>query len=163
LRKAERAVVTPDQLVLTPEQHAAWVKKLYGEAVGKGIINDAFLAGHTNLAEIAAQIKSPSSDREKGATLLMRSSTESTAETGKNAASEPESRLAPVTDPMEILLLASLPVTDNDFEALAAERAKAVRTYLLSTGKVEAERVFLTQSQTGGVRTDGSRAYLQFQ
>ena len=58
--------------------------------------------------------------------------------------------------------MAAIPVTDGDFEALASERAKAVRAYLLQTGKVEAGRLFLTENQTGGVRSDGSRAYLQF-
>jgi hypothetical protein len=42
------------------------------------------------------------------------------------------------------------------------ERAKAVRAYVLSTGKVEASRLYLTENQTGGVRSDGSRVYLQF-
>ncbi len=63
---------------------------------------------------------------------------------------------------MEVVLVASIPVTDNDFEALVSERAKAVRAYILATGKVEAKRLFLAENQTGGVRSDGSRAYLQF-
>jgi hypothetical protein len=63
---------------------------------------------------------------------------------------------------MEALLLATIPVTDGDFEALASERAKAVRAYILQTGKVEATRLFLAENQTGGVRSDGSRVYLQF-
>ena len=63
---------------------------------------------------------------------------------------------------MEVLLVASIPVTDNDFEALVSERAKAVRAYLLASGKVEASRLFLAENQTGGVRSDGSRVYLQF-
>jgi hypothetical protein len=60
LRKSERAATTPDQIILTPEQHAAWVKKLYGEALDKGVINAAFIAANTNLAAIAAQIPSRS-------------------------------------------------------------------------------------------------------
>jgi methionine salvage enolase-phosphatase E1 len=64
---------------------------------------------------------------------------------------------------MEILLLAAIPITDNDFETLAEDRAKAVRAYILQSGKVEASRLFLTENQTGGVRSDGSRVYLQFQ
>ena len=74
-----------------------------------------------------------------------------------------QSKLAPPADPMEVLLLAAIPISDSDLEALAAERAKAVRAYILQTGKVEATRLFLTENQTGGVRSDGSRAYLQFQ
>jgi hypothetical protein len=63
---------------------------------------------------------------------------------------------------MEALLLAAIPITDGDFETLASDRARAVRAYILQTGKVEAARLFLTENQTGGVRSDGSRAYLQF-
>ena len=64
-------------------------------------------------------------------------------------------------DPMELALRNSMTVGDSDFAALAADRAKAVRAYLLQTGKVEADRVFLTETQPGGVKTQGSRAYLQ--
>jgi hypothetical protein len=38
-----------------------------------------------------------------------------------------------------------------------------VRTYFLQTGKIEDTRLFLNESQSGGVRSDGSRVYLQFQ
>ena len=65
-------------------------------------------------------------------------------------------------DPKETLLLATIPVTDGDFEALASDRAKAVRAYILQTGKVEAARLFLAENQSGGVNSDGSRVYLQF-
>ena len=71
LRKSERAATTPGQITLTPEQHAAWVKKLYGEAWDKGVINTAFIAANTNLMAIAAQIPSRSVKTEKGATILM--------------------------------------------------------------------------------------------
>jgi methionine salvage enolase-phosphatase E1 len=60
------------------------------------------------------------------------------------------------------LLLATIPVTDNNLETHAADCAKAVRAYILQTGKVEAARLFFTENQTGGVRSDGSRVYLQF-
>ena len=58
LHKAERAATTPSQITLTPEERAAWVKKLYSEALGKGVINPAFIAANTNLMAIAAQIPS---------------------------------------------------------------------------------------------------------
>jgi methionine salvage enolase-phosphatase E1 len=66
-----------------------------------------------------------------------------------------------VVDPTEVVLLASIPVSDNDFETLASDRAKAVRAYILASGKVEATRLFLMENQTGGVRSDGNRVYLQ--
>jgi len=34
---------------------------------------------------------------------------------------------------------------------------------MLQSDKVEDTRLFLTENQTGGVRADGSRVYLQFQ
>ena len=64
---------------------------------------------------------------------------------------------------MEALLLATFPVSDADFETLAAARAKAVQTYLLQTGKVDAARIFLTANGAGTMRREGSRANLQFQ
>jgi hypothetical protein len=162
LRKSERATTTPGQLTLTPEQHTAWVKKLYSEAVGKGVINAAFIAANTNLIAIAAQIPSRSGKTEKSATTLMKRSLTTAPKSSKAAATSHQTKPAAPTDPMEALLLATLPVTDSDFEALASERAKAVRAYILQTGKVEAARLFLTENQTGGVRSDGSRVYLQF-
>jgi hypothetical protein len=64
---------------------------------------------------------------------------------------------------MEALLLATIAVSDDDLAALATDRAKAVRAYILQSGKVEDARLFLTANQAGGVRSDGSRVHLQFQ
>ncbi len=72
LDKSEHAATTPDQITLTPEQHAAWVKKLYDEAWDEGVINTEFITANTNLAALAAQIPSRSAKIEKGATLLMK-------------------------------------------------------------------------------------------
>jgi hypothetical protein len=110
-----------------------------------------------------AQIKSQTTQLEKGATMLMKGSQSSVQKSSNTVAAAPSpSKLAPPADPMEVLLLATIPVTDSDLATLAADRAKAVRAYLLATGKVEASRLFFSENQTGGVRSDGSRAYLQF-
>ena len=151
-RKSERATTTPGQIVLTPEQRAAWVKKLYGEAVGKGVINPAFIAANTNLMALAAQIPPSSSETEKGATYLVKGLPEARPKSSKAAAASGHAQAAAPADPKELLLLASIPITDNDFAALAADRAKAVRAYILATGKVEAGRLFLTENKTGGVK-----------
>jgi hypothetical protein len=162
LGKSERATTTPDQITLTPKEHAAWVKKLYGEALDKGVISAAFIAAHTNLAALAAQIPSRSGRTDKGATVLMKGPTTAAPKPSKPAGVSNQFQPVAPADPMEALLLAAIPVTDGDFEALASDRAKAVRAYILQTGKVEAARLFLTENQTGGVRSDGSRVYLQF-
>ena len=50
----------------------------------------------------------------------------------------PATKLVPPPEPMEALLLATFPVSDADFQTLAAGRAHSVQAYLLQTGKVEA-------------------------
>jgi hypothetical protein len=164
LGKSERAATTPDQIILTPDERAHLVKKLYNEALSDGRITPALIAADTNLAAIAAQIKSRSPKIEKGATVLMNNPNSIAQKSSGVAAAAPsQSKLAPLADPKEALLAAVIPVSDGDFETLAADRAKAVRAYILQSGKVEAARLFLKENQTGGVRSGGSRVYLQFQ
>ena len=163
LRKSQQATVTPEQVNLTPAERADLVKKLYNEAWAKGQITPAMLAANTNLVAAVAQIKSKTARVQKDATFLVKGLPTSTQPTpGTMTATPSELKLPPIADPMEVLLVASIPVTDNDFEALVSERAKAVRAYLLASGKVETSRLFLAENQTGGVRSDGSRVYLQF-
>jgi hypothetical protein len=164
LGKSGRAATTPDKIVLTPDERTHWVKKFYNEALSDGTITPALIAANTNLAAIAAQIKSRLPKIEKGATVLIdHSNFAAQKSSGVAATASSQSKLAPLADPTEALLAAMIPVSDNDLEALATDRAKAVRAYIFQTGKVEAGRLFLTENQTGGVRSDGSRVYLQFQ
>src|SRR4029077_7289260 len=72
-----------------------------------------------------------------------------------------KSQRAAVADALELALMDIIPVTDDDFRLLAAERAKAARKHLLQSGKVESERVFLTEGASGAVKSQGSRVYLQ--
>jgi outer membrane protein OmpA-like peptidoglycan-associated protein len=48
---------------------------------------------------------------------------------------------------MQDWLLARLEVSDDDFRQLAARRAAAVRDYILATGQVEPERLFLSDEK----------------
>jgi len=162
LGKADRAGTTPDQLVLTPGQRTSWVKKLFAEAEDSGKITPALIAANTNLTAAIAQLVARSAHAEKGGELLMKAAPTGTTNSVGTAVAA-QSKLPPPADPMEALLLATIPVSDGDLESLAADRAKAVRAYLLQSGKVEDKRLFLTENQTGGVRADGSRVYLQFQ
>jgi len=158
LRKSEQATNSVDQIVLDPEVRAAWVSKLYGQAVSAGKITPELIAANTNLAAFVAQVAPPKSNDKKGSSLLMRQEVtgDSTA-----AAATYHTKLVPPPTAQEALLLATYPVTESDLEALAAARAKAVQNYLLQSGKVEASRLFLT-TKGGVLRSDGSRAYLQF-
>ena len=161
LRKSERATNSVDQIVLAPDERAHWVKKLYGEAVADNKITPQLIAANTNLASYAAQVLPRKLAIEKGATKLMKSGPTAKEQSAANAAYH--TKLVPPPVPMEAVLLATFAVSDSDLETLAASRAKVVRAYLLENGKVEAPRLFLKEDQAAGLRSDGSRVYLQFQ
>jgi hypothetical protein len=164
LGKAEHAATTPDQMVLTPEERASVVKQLFVQAQAAGKITPEILAANTNLAAAVAQISSRKVEFKNGASMLMQPSPAGSPDTSTNSAAlTAQSKLPPPSDPMEALVLATIPISGSDLEALATDRAKAVRAYILQSGKVEDTRLFLTENQTGGVRSDGSRVYLQFQ
>ncbi len=160
LRKSERATNSVDQVVLAPDERAHWVKKLYAEAVADNKITPQLIAAHTNLAVYAAAVLPRRLATEKGAVMLVKP--DRTANTQSAAGTGYQTKLVPPPDPMEAVLLVTFPIGENDLETLAASRAKAVRAYLLQTGKVEAARLFLKEDQTAGLRSDGSRVYLQF-
>jgi hypothetical protein len=159
LRKSERATNTVDQVTLTPDERQSLVKKLYHEALADSRITPAILAANTNLTTIAAQVPSRSGSSEKGATFLEKKREPAAA---KSSGISAQPKLPAIADPVEVLLSAIIPVSDSDLATLAADRAKAVRAYILQTGKVEAKRIFLVENQATGVRSDGNRAYLQF-
>jgi len=49
---------------------------------------------------------------------------------------------------MKKLMLANLKVTEEDLKALAAERARAIQGYLLQSGQIEPERIFIVEAKT---------------
>jgi hypothetical protein len=160
LRKDEQATNTVDQLAVTPDERASWVKTIYREAVDAGKITPELIAANTNLAAYAAQALPQKKTYEKGAAMLMNASSSASQKPEKPAVYQ--TKLVPPPDPTEALLLATYEIGPGDLETLAANRAKAVQDYLLKTGKVTADRLFLKQSEEGSLRNDGSRVYLQF-
>ena len=75
LRKSAQATNSVDQLVLTPDDRAHYVKKFYGEAEAAGKITPELIAANTNLAAYAAQVLPRKLTAEKGATKLELSAT----------------------------------------------------------------------------------------
>ncbi|HLX68326.1 MAG TPA: DUF748 domain-containing protein [Verrucomicrobiae bacterium] len=160
LRKADRAATTPDQIVIAPEERPALIKALYADMSAKGLI----VASNTN-GTSKVVVPPPSlyknAEAQHGATELLRKQN-IPAPVAQSTASAGQSQAA-ATDPFELALLNSISVPDDDFQTLAANRAKAAREYILQGGKVEAERVFLTESKTTGLKTEGPRVYLDLQ
>jgi hypothetical protein len=158
LRKSERATNSVEQIILTPDDRAHYVKKFYGEALAAKKITPELIAANTSLAAYAAQVLPRNLRVRKGSEMLRHAAVTAT----KPVAAPPVTKLVPPPDPMEAVLLATYPVSETDLEMLAANRAKAVQAYILQAGKVEAGRLFLKESQADGLRQDGSRVYLQF-
>lgn len=154
LRKSEQARLTAEQVELTPEEYAAMVGKAQARAA-----TAAALTGRTNppAATNAPATARPSPVRaapkaaaeNKGATALLRE-----ARPAEAAAAPPD---------IEGQLLSLIEITEADFAALRTERAKRVKEYILGTGKVEAERVFLREAAEPGAGNKGSRVYLHLQ
>jgi hypothetical protein len=165
LGKAKRALTTPDEMALSPDERAALVAQAYNEAVNSGQITPAVISANTNLNAIAVQIEKQSAQNKKQGVLLEEESQAMMAQpaTGTAGVKSPMFKLPPPADPREALLEALIPISDSDLETLAIERAKAVRTYILASGKVEAGRLFLAQSENGGLRQEGCRVYLQLE
>ncbi|HXF10248.1 MAG TPA: hypothetical protein VN625_05640, partial [Desulfuromonadaceae bacterium] len=155
LRKSSQATNSADQIVIPAEDRPRWVKKLFGEASAAGKITPQLIAENTNLAVYAA-VALPKSKTSKGATQLFHKAVAA----GTNNVYR--TMLVPPPDATEALLMATIPVTENDLETLAATRARVVQAYLLKTGKVDAGRLFLKESTPEGLRRDGCRVYFQF-
>jgi hypothetical protein len=152
LRKSDRTATTPEQVIVAPEERAALVKRLYADAMSKGLI----VASSTNADGVATPLPPvyvSGTIARGGMDLLKKEVAAPVAETAR-------AQFPGVTDSYELAFLTSLPVTETELQTLAADRAKAVREYFLQTGKVEAERLFLTENQTA-VKREGSRVYLQ--
>lgn len=160
LSQSESATNSVEQLTLTPAERASGLAELLDQAVAAKIITPEFIAAHTNLAAYAAEVLAPPPEAKKGGEMLI--FRPPAAGAAPESGSISGSKLVPPPDPVEAVLLATIPVSDAELATLAAGRARAVQTYLLQTGKVEAGRVFLTARGAGDVRRDGSRTYLQF-
>jgi hypothetical protein len=152
LGKSEQAQVKPEQVRLSPEEYAAYVRVAYAAAVQAGTATN--LAPGTTAAErlpvtpragLSAQTAKITST-EKGATALMK-----------------PSQTSPVAEPntMEQTVLETVKITDEDLNQLATRRAKVLQQKLLEGGKIEAERITLAPSESSTNRT--ARVYFHLQ
>ena len=159
LRESARAATPPDQVTLAPDERGNLVQKLYREALAQGRI-DLSATNSNALPERVAASPSSALAGQKAATVMMRSM-EGPPPPAVTPVAGGTNRVAQGMSDIEWALARSMAVGDADFQALATRRAKVVRAYILQTGKVEPQRIFLAKEQGGSVRTDGARAYLQ--
>ena len=165
-------IAPPDQLQVTPEENLAMITKLYDAKFPPGTEFGA------PLPEKPAVTAAPEPPEKKNvlqrliATLTGRDGAATNdRDTELNELKENYESAKEVADgtglPLEEMvgrLAEAVEVTDNDLQALAADRAKCVRDYLLNEGKIAADRLFLAQGtvkQTA--ESKGPRVFLSLQ
>jgi uncharacterized protein DUF748 len=157
LRKFDQEGITPDKVTITPEERPDLVQKMYADYLAKGLIVTN-TAGGTNAVIPPPPTRRANTAAERGASQLMARGQAATPQPAAVASAQ-----AAVTDVYELAILNSISVADEDYQGLASDRAKAVREYILQSGKVEGERLFLTEAKAGSLKTEGPRVYLQLQ
>ena len=140
LRKSEQSLISPERVVVSPEERSRFVADLYRRFAVQTQTSAERSQPLIKLATASAKV-------EKGAALLVQQP-------------KPEEQKEQVTA-MESELLESMIIDESDLQALAAERARQVQMYLLEAGKVEPERVYLTRTTEPAASSKGSRVYLQ--
>jgi len=83
-----------------------------------------------------------------------------TGKKAKDAPPPPAPPPPPTTDEMESKLTGTISITPDDLRALAADRGKAVRDYLIERGQVPADRLFLTEAAAKEGREPAPRVWL---
>lgn len=168
-RAADPDIAPPEQLEISPEAHAAMVKKLHDEKFPSG-------AGSNDATEPVGPrpppsvVPSPRADANKS---LFRRLVD--ALRSDKPAGNPVERAEPVSPPTDDLvtgpaqeemtgrLVEAMEVTEDDLRALAGARAQRVRDYFLREGKITADRLFLAQGNATGKESKGPRVLLSLQ
>ncbi|MFO1488427.1 MAG: DUF748 domain-containing protein [Verrucomicrobiota bacterium] len=163
LRKSERTTTAPDQVSLTAEEREKWVRRLFDNLPVTASTTPTNVIA-TNASPAMAVTAPPANRRAavplKGATAQMnlKPAVPVLVQTSTNGQTVVVSPQTP-----EQVLLGRIEITESDLETLAAERARAVRDYLQQGGRVEPERIFITEKQPGNLKASGSKAFLQLQ
>jgi hypothetical protein len=148
LRRSEQAQTSPEQIGLSDEEYQAYVQTAYRAMIQTNPAPDKPETGDLKAKQIE-RTTAPASDPDlKGAAALM-----------KRPVSTPA---LPTTD-MEQALLATIPVTNDDLNQLALERARRTQEKILASGKIEANRVSLKPSDTGDSSKPAARVYFHLE
>ncbi len=138
LRKSEQNFTSPDKIVVAPDERAVLLAELYGKAFPQ--------TASGNSRSTADKLLRPIRPESKGAIALVQQA-------------KPEELASAIAD-LQQQLIEAMTIDDAELLALAAERARKVQLYLIQSGKIEAERVYLMRSDQGTAATNGTRALL---
>ena len=163
-------IAPPDQLVITPGQTIAMVKKLFN---GKFPPGTKFGAPLPQAPVVAAPPPPPppgffkrilnfitfADQREKRA--AKQAEEKRAADQAKALIVAAEAGLP--LDEMNGRLAETMTVDDNDLRALATARAERVRDQLINAGHIATDRLFLSQSTDATKQNKGPRVFLNLQ
>jgi hypothetical protein len=163
-------IAPPDQLVITPEENAAMVKKLFNQKFPPGT---KFGAPVAEAPPVAAPPPPPppgflkhmvelitfAEKREKSAAKKAEAQRAAEHQKALNVAAEAGLPLEEMTG----RLAEAMAVDDNDLHALAMARALRVRDQLANAGHIATERLFLSQSKDPKKLNKGPRVFLSLQ
>jgi len=171
-RVADPNLPPPEQLTITPEEHLAMVKKLFDEKFPPGT---EFGTPLPTPPAVAPPPSAPPPGLVKRVVNVLtlqsvRSRRAAEKEEAKAAADLKQATAAAMAAglPLEVMtarLADTMEVNDNDLRALAMARAMHVRDYLISTGKIAADRLFLAQSTAAAAikQNQGPRVFFELQ
>lgn len=169
-RQADPNLPPPDQLVVSPEEESAMVKRLFDEKFPPGT---QFGTALPQPPEVVAPPAPPAGWFKR----IVRAITFQARRDQRAAQRENERRAAahqqavaaavaaglPLSD-MRARLAESMPVDENDLRLLAAARAQRVRDYFASVGQIASDRLFLAKSPTTAPKEGkGPRVFLTLQ
>ncbi len=168
-RQSNPDIAPPDRLVVAPGETAAMIKRLFDAKFPPGT---KFGTPLPQPPPIVAPPPPPAGFLKRLlATLTFRPLRERRAARKENlrqaAAYSGQVAAAkaaglPVAE-MAGRLAETIAVTDDDLRGLAAARAQRVRDYLVTTGHIGADRIFLSQGRGTAMPDKGPRVFLSFQ
>jgi hypothetical protein len=163
-------ILPPDQLVITQEESAAMVKKLFDAKFPPGTRFGTPLPAAPQIAPpppgpppgfLKRLVDAFTLKKERDATASRKESERLSAEHEKAVTLAVANGL-PLTE-MTGRLAEAIEVTPDDLLALSASRAQRVREQLVNAGHIGADRLFLSKDSGPGGQSQGPRVRLSFQ
>jgi hypothetical protein len=169
---ADPNIPPPDQLVPSPDESAAMIKKIYDEKFPPGTQFGVPLPPPPVVTP-----PPPAPPQGLIQRIVNAFTAEAQAQKERQAAEEEQARIAAEhqkavadaiatglpLDEMTGRLAESMEVTVDDLRAQAAARAQRVRDYFVNTGHIAVDRLYLAQSTVAASQNKGPRVFLSLQ